>query len=109
MCDTTDIDTGETAFNAVRAAARESVQAVVLDLKPGDILVVKLGIQNMGDGLPPWLPGPAELEYLRDELEYLIPEGVKTVVHHHGIDFSVVRNIDNAAEVWVEDGVDFDG
>jgi len=25
-------------------------------LEPGDILHVKLGIINMGDGMPPWIP-----------------------------------------------------
>jgi|SRR5208283_5919458 len=83
------------------ASEQAAAQVVALKPEPGDILVVKLGIMDMGDSLPPWIPTLAELESVRDDLERVIPEGVKLLVHHFGIDFEIVRDVELAEAVQV--------
>lgn len=83
--------------------AANAVAAVeVLDLKDGDVLVVKLGIEDMGDGLPPWIPGPQELECVARDLSLVVPEDVRVLVHHMGINFQIVRGLDTDNVVVVE-------
>lgn len=53
-------------------------------LKAGDILHVKLGTADMGDGLPPWLPTLQECEEAKKEWEAVVPAGVKVIVTHFG-------------------------
>ncbi len=74
----------------------------VLDLKDGDVLVVKLGIEYMGDGFPPWIPGPQELEHVACDVSASVPEGVRVLVHHHGINFQIVRGLDTDSVIVVE-------
>jgi len=89
--------------DSIQAIADRAVKAVeVLDLSEGDVLVVKLGIDDMGDGLPPWIPGPAELEQVSDALTATVPEGVRVLVHHLGINFQIVRGLDTSNPVVVE-------
>ena len=73
--------------------AREQAvaQVKVMHLEPGDTLMVKVGIKDMGDGLPPWLPDHHELELVRDDLERVMPEGVECMVSHFGVECEVVR------------------
>jgi len=86
-----------------QAIADRAVAAVeVLDLKAGDVLVVKLGIADMGDGLPPWLPGPKELEWVADDVSATVPDGVRVLVHHFGVHFEIIRGLDISNTVVVE-------
>lgn len=62
------------------------------ELKPGDILHVRVGINDMGDGMPPFIPGPEELDWHRRELEPIVPEGVQILVTHQGVELSVVES-----------------
>jgi len=83
--------------------AANAVAAVeVLDLKADDVLVVKIGIEDMGDGLPPWIPGPAELEAVAHDVSLTVPEGVRVLVHHMGINFQIVRGLDTTNSVVVQ-------
>lgn len=75
----------------------EIVKAELLRLQPGDVLHVKVGIENMGDGMPPWIPSPDELEYTQKTFEPLLPEGVKLVVTHMGVDTTAIRALRNAS------------
>ncbi len=77
-------------------------QVQVLDLKPGDVLVAKLGIADMGEGFPPWLPGPQELESMAEDLQLIVPEGVLVLAHHMGVDFQIVRGLENVEYVRVD-------
>jgi hypothetical protein len=38
------------------------------------ITLAKLGIMDMGDGQPPWIPGPEELESVRDDLDLALSQ-----------------------------------
>lgn len=50
---------------------------------------VKLGIADMGEGQPPWIPGPEELEKARDEWQKALGDTYLVVATHYGteIDF----------------------
>lgn len=53
-------------------------------------LLAKLGIMDMGDGLPPWLPDPAELESVRDDLDIALSSDFRVMVHHFGLELTSV-------------------
>jgi hypothetical protein len=85
-----------------KAKEQLAAQVKVLKLEPGDILVAKLGLADMGEGLPPWIPTLTELEYARDDLSLVVPEGVKVLIHHMGLEFEVLRDLSEADRVLVE-------
>ena len=48
------------------------------------LLLARLGIMDMGDGQPPWIPGPEELESVRDDLDLALSSDFRLMVHHFG-------------------------
>ncbi len=54
------------------------------------LILAKLGIMDMGDGLPPWLPTPSELESVRDDLDIALSSDFRLMVHHFGLDITSV-------------------
>lgn len=54
------------------------------------LILAKLGIMDMGDGLPPWLPGSAELESVRDDLDIALSSDFRVMVHHFGLEIESV-------------------
>ena len=54
------------------------------------LILAKLGIMDMGDGLPPWIPTPAELESVRDDLDVALASDFRVMVHHFGLDITSV-------------------
>lgn len=79
-----------------------AAQVKVIKPQPGDIVVAKLGIMDMGDGMPPWIPGVEELVMAREDLELVLPKDVKVLVHHMGLEFEVLRDLSDADRVLVE-------
>src|ERR1035437_9791287 len=53
-------------------------------------ILAKLGIMDMGDGLPPWLPGPEELESVRDDIDIAMASDFRVMVHHFGLEMTSV-------------------
>jgi intein/homing endonuclease len=53
-------------------------------------ILAKLGIMDLGDGQPPWIPEPAELEVLRDDIDLALASDFRLMVHHFGIDIQNV-------------------
>ncbi len=53
-------------------------------------ILAKLGIMDMGDGLPPWLPGPEELESVRDDIDMAMASDFRVMVHHFGLEMTSV-------------------
>lgn len=76
-------------------------QVKVIKPQPGDIIVAKLGLANMGDGLSPWVPSVEELVMAREDLELCIPEGVTVLVYHMGLEFEVLRDLSDADRLLV--------
>lgn len=54
------------------------------------LILAKLGIQDMGDGLPPWLPGPEELESVREDFDIALSSDFRLLVHHFGLEVTSV-------------------
>ena len=54
------------------------------------LILAKLGIQDMGDGLPPWLPGPEELDTVREDFDIALSSDFRLMVHHFGLEVSTV-------------------
>src|SRR5512146_1445988 len=76
-------------------------QVEVLKLEPGDLLMVKVGKDYMGEGLPPWIPRREDLREVAEDIEPIVPEGVKVFVSHLGVEYEIVRGIENATGVQV--------
>lgn len=53
-------------------------------------ILAKLGIMDMGDGQPPWLPGLDELASVRDDLDVALASDFRVLVHHFGLELESV-------------------
>lgn len=67
------------------------------------LILAKLGLQDIGDGTP-WMPGPAETEALRDDLDMALSSDYRLLVHHFGLDIVNVFGRENMPRL----GDDFD-
>lgn len=54
------------------------------------LILAKLGIQDMGQGRGPWIPGPGETRELRDQLDVALSSDFRLMVHHFGIEVNSV-------------------
>jgi hypothetical protein len=54
------------------------------------MILAKLGIMDMGDGMPPFIPGPEELESVRDQFDVALSSDFRLLVHHFGLEVSSV-------------------
>jgi hypothetical protein len=54
------------------------------------LVLVKLGVQDMGPGRDPFLPGPGEVAQVRDEFDLALSSDFRLVVHHFGIETQTV-------------------
>lgn len=53
-------------------------------------ILAKLGAMDMGDGLPPWIPTPDELESVRDDIDVAMASDFRVMVHHFALDMESV-------------------
>lgn len=53
-------------------------------------ILAKLGIMDMGDGLPPWIPGPDEIQSVRDDIDIAMASDFRVMVHHFGLEMTSV-------------------
>jgi hypothetical protein len=53
------------------------------------LILAKLGVQDIGDGVP-WMPGPDECEAFRDDIDIALASDFRVLVHHFGVDISNV-------------------
>jgi hypothetical protein len=54
------------------------------------LLLVKLGVQDMGPNRGPWIPGPEAVASLRNDLDIALASDMRLMVHHFGIE---VQNV----------------
>jgi hypothetical protein len=54
------------------------------------LILAKLGIQDMGDGMPPFIPGPEELDSVRDDFDIALSSDFRLMVHHFGLEVTSV-------------------
>ena len=53
-------------------------------------ILAKLGIQDLGDGEPPWIPDEDQLEMVRDDIDVALASDFRLMVHHFGLDIENV-------------------
>lgn len=53
------------------------------------LILAKLGVQDIGDGVP-WMPGPDECESFRDDIDIALASDFRVLVHHFGVDIQNV-------------------
>lgn len=54
------------------------------------LILAKLGIMDMGDGMPPFIPGPEELDTVRDQFDIALSSDFRLLVHHFGLEVESV-------------------
>jgi hypothetical protein len=54
------------------------------------LILAKLGILDLGDGQPPWVPGPEELDEFRDDMDLALSSDFRLLVHHVGLEIENV-------------------
>jgi hypothetical protein len=67
-----------------------AAQDAVAERLYSPLLLVKLGVQDMGQGRPPWIPGPEHVASLRNDLDIALSADFRLLVHHFGIE---VQNV----------------
>lgn len=53
-------------------------------------ILVKVGVQDMGQNRGPWIPTPAEVENVRDQFDIMLASDFRLMVHHFGIEVQSV-------------------
>lgn len=53
-------------------------------------ILAKLGIQDLGDGQPPWIPDADQLEVVRDDIDVALSSDFRLMVHHFGLEMENV-------------------
>lgn len=87
---------------ATLVAEKAAAQIEVLKLESGDVLAVRVGIADMGGGLPPWIPGPREIEAIYHDVSLVVPEGVKVLISHMGVNYEIIRGLDTSNAIVVK-------
>lgn len=64
------------------------------------MILAKLGVQDLGDGQGPWIPGPAELEEFRDEMDIALASDFRLMVHHFGVEIQNVFGREDMPDLW---------
>ncbi len=64
------------------------------------LILAKLGIADMGDGQPPWFPGPDDLDNVRDELDFALASDFRLMVYNFGIDIENVFGREQMPDLW---------
>lgn len=67
-----------------------AAQDAVAERLYSPLLLVKLGVQDMGQNRPPWIPGPEHVAALRNDLDLALQSDFRLLVHHFGIE---VQNV----------------
>lgn len=54
------------------------------------LILAKLGIMDLGDNQGPWIPGPEEIEAVRDDFDMALASDFRLIVHHFGLEVNSV-------------------
>jgi len=54
------------------------------------LILAKLGITDLGQDRGPWIPGPAEIQDVRDQLDLALSADFRLMVHHFGLEINNV-------------------
>ncbi len=64
------------------------------------LILAKLGILDMGDGFPPFIPGEEHLEDFRDELDFALASDFRVMVYNMGIEIENVFGREQMPDLW---------
>ena len=67
-----------------------ALQDAIAERGYAPLLLFKLGVQDMGPNRPPWIPGPGEIEALRNDVDIAFSSDFRVLIHHFGIDVQSV-------------------
>lgn len=67
-----------------------AMQDAVAERGYAPLLMFKLGTQDMGPNRPPWIPGPGEIEALRNDIDLAFSSDFRVLVSHFAIDVQSV-------------------
>lgn len=59
------------------------------------LILAKLGVQDMGQGRMPWIPGPNEIGSFRNDLDLALSSDFRMIVHHFGVEIQNVFGREN--------------
>lgn len=54
------------------------------------LILAQLGLEDLGDGQGPWIPGPEDLDALRDDIDIALSSDFRLIVHHLGLNMESV-------------------
>lgn len=54
------------------------------------LILARLGIMDLGDGQGPWIPGPEEVDAVRDDIDLALASDFRLMVHHFGLEMESV-------------------
>jgi len=64
------------------------------------LILAKLGISDLGDGMPPYLPGPEDLDTFREEMDFALASDFRLMVYNFGVDIENVFGREQMPDLW---------
>ncbi len=68
----------------------QASQEAIAERLYSPLILAKAGIVDFGDGQPPWIPGPDELDAIRDDFDIALASDFRLIVHNVGLEVSNV-------------------
>lgn len=68
----------------------QASQEAIAERLYSPLILAKAGIVDFGDGQPPWIPGPDELDSIRDDFDIALASDFRLIVHNVGLEVSNV-------------------
>lgn len=68
----------------------QASQEAIAERLYSPLILAKAGIVDFGDGQPPWIPGPEELDAIRDDFDIALASDFRLIVHNVGLEVSNV-------------------
>lgn len=64
------------------------------------LILAKLGVNDMGDGFGPWIPGPDQLESFRDDMDIALSSDFRLLVYHFALEIQNVFGREQVPDLW---------
>ncbi|MBU6232381.1 hypothetical protein KGP36_07140 [Patescibacteria group bacterium] len=64
------------------------------------MILAKLGIEDMGDNLGPWIPGSDQLDAFRDDMDLALASDFRLMVYHYGLKIENVFGREQVPDLW---------
>jgi hypothetical protein len=64
------------------------------------LILAKLGVNNMGDGEGPWIPGADQLQSFRDDMDLALSSDFRLMVYHYALEVENVFGREQVPDLW---------